>query len=78
MRLPLSRRCSWPAKTPAPIVNRLNSDIKQVLALPDIYKALTDLGMDVTPGSPAVLAEYVKAELISWTRMVKETGATID
>ncbi len=67
-----------PSKTPVPIVNRLNNEINQVLALPDINKALTDLGMDVTPGTPAVIAEYVKSELVTWTRMVKETGATID
>ncbi|MSQ50403.1 MAG: tripartite tricarboxylate transporter substrate binding protein [Betaproteobacteria bacterium] len=67
-----------PSKTPSPVVNRLNSEINQVLVLPDINKALTELGMDITPGSPAAHAEYVKAELAAWTRMVKETGATID
>ncbi len=34
--------------------------------------------MDITPGSPAVSADFVMAELAAWTGMVKETAATAD
>ena len=67
-----------PSKLPSPILNRLNNEINQVLVLPDINKALVELGMDVTPWQPAIIAEYVRSELVTWTRIVKETGVTVD
>jgi tripartite-type tricarboxylate transporter receptor subunit TctC len=67
-----------PVKTPGPVVNRLNAEINQILALPDISKALVELGMDITPGSPAEIADFVRKELATWTRIVKETGASVD
>jgi tripartite-type tricarboxylate transporter receptor subunit TctC len=66
------------AKTPSPVVNRLNGEINQILVLADVNKSLVELGMDVTPSSPAQITEYVRSELATWTRMVKETGVTID
>ena len=67
-----------PAKVPTAIVSRLNHEINQVLVMPEINKALTELGMEVTPLPTAAIAEYVRSELASWTRMVKETGATLE
>ena len=49
-----------------------------MLALPDINKALVDLGMDVTPWAPPVIADYVKSEMQMWARINKETGVTVD
>ena len=67
-----------PSKMPTPIVNRLNGEINQVLNLPDVNKALVDLGMEVTPWATAAIAEYVKSELAMWTRINKATGVTVD
>jgi tripartite-type tricarboxylate transporter receptor subunit TctC len=67
-----------PSKLPAPIVNRLNGEINQILAMPDISKALVELGMDITPGSPAEGADFVRRELATWTRIVKETGVSVE
>ena len=67
-----------PSRLPSPIVSRLNNEINQALVLPDIHKALVDLGMDVTPLPPPAIADYVKSELTTWTRIVKETGVTVD
>ena len=67
-----------PSKLPAAIVNRLNNEINQVLVLADVNKALVDLGMEVTPLPPSNIADYVQSELVMWTRIVKETGVTVD
>ena len=67
-----------PAKLPAPLVNRLNTEINQVLALADINKSLVELGMEVTPWTPPVIAEYVRSEMQMWARINKETGVTVD
>jgi len=36
------------------------------------------MGMDVHPGPAAAFAEYVRAEVAKWTKMVKSTGVTVE
>ena len=67
-----------PAKLPRPIVDRLNAEINRAMAQPDVARALGELGMELTPGTPAESAEFVRRELESWTRIVKATGVTVD
>jgi tripartite-type tricarboxylate transporter receptor subunit TctC len=67
-----------PAKTPAAVVERLNTEVNQLLALPEVRASLEALGMDVHPGPAAAFAEYVRAEVAKWTRMVKSTGVTVE
>ena len=63
-----------PTRLPTTLVNRLNTEINQVLVQPDVNKALVELGMEVTPWAPATLAEYVKSELVKWSEVVKFAG----
>jgi tripartite-type tricarboxylate transporter receptor subunit TctC len=67
-----------PSKLPTPLVNRLNTEINQVLVLPDVNKSLVELGMEVTPWAPPMIADYVKSEMLMWARINKETGVTVD
>ena len=67
-----------PAKTPAAVVERLNAEVNQLLALPEVRTSLEAMGMDVHPGPAAAFAEYVRAEVAKWTRMVKSTGVTVE
>jgi tripartite-type tricarboxylate transporter receptor subunit TctC len=67
-----------PARTPGAIVQRLNTEINQIIALPDVSKALVDLGMELSPESVAEGADFVRRELDSWTRIVRATGVTVD
>jgi tripartite-type tricarboxylate transporter receptor subunit TctC len=46
--------------------------------LPDITKALVELGMEITPTTSAEGAEFVRRELASWTKIVRETGVTVE
>ena len=67
-----------PTRLPTTLVNRLNTEINQVLVQPDVNKALVELGMEVTPWAPATIAEYVKSEMLMWAKINKETGVTVD
>src|SRR5206468_6989830 len=42
-----------PAGTPSPIIDRLHAESVKILGLADVRKKLTDLGLDVIPGTPA-------------------------
>jgi tripartite-type tricarboxylate transporter receptor subunit TctC len=63
-----------PAKTPGEIVHRLNGEINQVIALPDIRERFASLGMEPHPGSAADFAAYVRKEVAKWALIVKATG----
>jgi tripartite-type tricarboxylate transporter receptor subunit TctC len=63
-----------PAKTPRPIVNRLNADISAVLTSGETPKLLMTRGYDPTPTSPEAFTQYLQAEVRRWTKAVKDYG----
>ncbi len=67
-----------PAKTPAAIVNRLNTDINQIVLLPDVKERLATQGMEPQAGSAAEFAGYVRKEVEKWAKIVKTVGITVD
>jgi len=60
-----------PAKTPRPIINRLNKEIVAVLNLPDIKEFLFKQGLDVAPSTPEAFAAYIRSEKTKWERVTK-------
>jgi len=63
-----------PAGTPKPIVQRLNTEIARSLKMPDLQARLADLGVEVGGGPPEQLAEFQKAEIAKWAKVVKAAG----
>ena len=64
-----------PAKTPRPIINRLNADVTRVLHLPDVKQFLFNQGLDANPGTPEQFGTYIKSETAKWAKVVKDSGA---
>jgi tripartite-type tricarboxylate transporter receptor subunit TctC len=67
-----------PAGTPAPIVERLYTEIARILKTPDIQKRLSDLGLNVSEMTPAQLTALIKTDVPRLGKIVKETGARAD
>jgi tripartite-type tricarboxylate transporter receptor subunit TctC len=67
-----------PAKTPKPIVDKLNAEVKKALADPALQKRLKDLTMTITPSSPAELSKFVEDQLALWGPITKATGVQVD
>jgi len=63
-----------PAKTPRPIINRLNKDITAALSLPDIKDFLFKQGLDAAPSTPEDFGAYVKSEMEKWAKVIKAAG----
>jgi tripartite-type tricarboxylate transporter receptor subunit TctC len=61
-----------PAKTPRPIVDKLNRELNAVLADPVIVEKLASLGIVAAPGSPEKLSDRMRADLAKYARVVKE------
>jgi tripartite-type tricarboxylate transporter receptor subunit TctC len=67
-----------PAGTPKPIVQRLNTEIAKVLHMPDVKIKLDELGVDPAAGPPEQLAEFQKAEIAKWSKVVKTANVKIE
>ena len=63
-----------PAKTPQPVVSRLNQEIVRILNSPDITQALLAQGLEVWTMSPGAFGAYIKSEAAKWTRVIREAG----
>ena len=64
-----------PAKTPKPIVNRLNAEFVKALKMPDVRERLGALGFELVGSTPEHYASYIKSEIKKWEKVVKASGA---
>jgi tripartite-type tricarboxylate transporter receptor subunit TctC len=63
-----------PAGTPREIVTRLNSEIRNVLQVPDVRQRLLESGLVATGSAVEEFAAFVPAESKKWAKLVKEKG----
>ncbi|MEK8052749.1 tripartite tricarboxylate transporter substrate binding protein [Ideonella sp. DXS22W] len=64
-----------PAGLPAPIVERVNTELQAVLAEKEVQEQLAALGFEVWPSkTPAEFATYVQDQLTHWTDLIKRAG----
>jgi tripartite-type tricarboxylate transporter receptor subunit TctC len=64
-----------PAKTPKPIVNRLNAELVKALKMSDVKERLNALGFELVGSTPEYYASYIKSEIKKWEKVVKASGA---
>jgi tripartite-type tricarboxylate transporter receptor subunit TctC len=73
-----------PARTPRPVIARLNREIEAILADPAIWGRMADLGgmrADLAPGggsTPEAFDAFIRAEVAKWSEVVRRSGATVD
>jgi tripartite-type tricarboxylate transporter receptor subunit TctC len=61
-----------PAKTPAPVIAKLNAAVTAVLNDPEINRKLVQAGAVPAAGTPAQLSEHLASELARWGKVIKE------
>jgi tripartite-type tricarboxylate transporter receptor subunit TctC len=67
-----------PAGTPKPFIDRLQGEVKKILASPDIAKKLAEAGLDAVGSTPEELAAYQRAEIAKWAKVVRDSGAKVE
>jgi tripartite-type tricarboxylate transporter receptor subunit TctC len=63
-----------PANTPAPIVARLNAELKKALADPVVSARLSDAGLVMVGSTPEAMAASVRRDLPHFAELVKMIG----
>lgn len=67
-----------PAKTPAPIVTKLNSTIVKALNSDALKARLAKLGGESAPCTPEEFSALIRTELAKYAEIVKVSGARVD
>jgi tripartite-type tricarboxylate transporter receptor subunit TctC len=64
-----------PAKTPRPILEKLNAEANEIVKQPDVVKRLNDIGMNpIGKGSLDELSAFVKSETGRWSKVIHDAG----
>jgi tripartite-type tricarboxylate transporter receptor subunit TctC len=67
-----------PKKTPAAIVERLNSEILKVLAASAMIDVLATQGLDAAGGTPAQFDKLIREEIVKWRKLVQAAKIKAD
>jgi tripartite-type tricarboxylate transporter receptor subunit TctC len=60
-----------PPQTPRPIIDRLNSEIRRALELPDVRSWLAETGVLAAPSSPEELQQRVETEIALYSKIAE-------
>ncbi len=74
--VPFVAETSWygiyaPKGTPAEIIAKVNQDVNEVLALPDVKEKVAPLGFDLLGGPPSTLKQKLAEETARWADAAK-------
>ncbi|MEA2877673.1 MAG: hypothetical protein QOF14_2869 [Hyphomicrobiales bacterium] len=61
-----------PAKTPAPVIAKLNAAFRTALTDPEVARRLLDAGAVPAPTTPEELGDILKADLARWGKIIRE------
>jgi tripartite-type tricarboxylate transporter receptor subunit TctC len=67
-----------PGATPGNVVAKINRDINELLKQSEVTEKFKSQGADPFASSPAEFAAILKADLATWSQVVKTSGAQID
>jgi tripartite-type tricarboxylate transporter receptor subunit TctC len=67
-----------PAGTPRPILDRLNKELRAILATDEMKQRLLQEGSEPTPGTPDDYAANIQREEGKWAALIKKLGLTVE
>jgi tripartite-type tricarboxylate transporter receptor subunit TctC len=67
-----------PAKTPQPVIDRVNADLQKALAMPDVKDKLAAQGFTAEWSRPADFRHYLEAEIPKWGAIVKSAKVKVE
>ena len=66
------------AGTPAPIVQRLHAEFVRAMRAPEVKEKIEGFGYDIVGMTPAETDAFIRAEIVRWGKVVKDSGATVN
>ena len=66
-----------PAKTPQPVIAKLNAELNRALELPDVKASLAADGAEPAGGTPQDLAKSIREGSQKWGKLIKDLGVKL-
>ncbi|MBI4192742.1 MAG: hypothetical protein HY525_19690 [Betaproteobacteria bacterium] len=63
-----------PARTPRPLVNKLNAEITRIFNEPDVQERIRKLGIDYIGSAPEGFGTFMQQEAVKWEKVIKNAG----
>jgi len=81
--LPGFNNTSWyglfaPAGTPAPIIDKINAEMKKAVANAEFIKYIESIGLVPASSTPQELGDLVRSELARWTKLIHDAGIHVN
>lgn len=67
-----------PAKTPTPVIAKLNAEVVKIVHAPEMRALLAGEGAEAVGNTPEAFAAIIKAETAKWAKVIKSAGITAD
>ena len=79
--VPGYEHASWvgllaPAKTPTPVISRLNAEAVKIVHLPDVKTIFLRDGLEPVGDTPEEFTRVIRSEVSKWLKVVKAAGIT--
>ena len=66
-----------PAKTPRPIVMKLNQTSVNIVRSPEIVERLAAMGNEPVGSTPEEFDKHIRQEILKWAKVIREAGITL-
>ena len=67
-----------PRGTPQPIVEKLNAELRRMLAQPDTQQKLLSMGLEPAGGTAAEFGTLIHSEIAKYRDIVRKANVTLD
>lgn len=67
-----------PAGLPVPILTRLDTLLRRIVAAPDVREVYAQQGADPVGAGPDAFAKVIAADIPKWDKVVRQSGARVD
>jgi tripartite-type tricarboxylate transporter receptor subunit TctC len=63
-----------PAGTPREVVDKLNAEVRKILAMPDVRERFLAQGVEPLGSTPEQFGEHIKEQMAKWGKVVRDAG----
>ncbi|MFC5513868.1 Bug family tripartite tricarboxylate transporter substrate binding protein [Massilia jejuensis] len=67
-----------PAKTPKAVIDKINGETIKFMKSPEFAKIRAETGSELLADTPENFTKFVHAEAAKWSKVAKDSGATVD
>ena len=67
-----------PAKTPRPLVAKLNGEVNRALGMPDVRQRLDQLGLEIEGGTPEKFAAFIRSESDRLAKLIRAGAVSVE